>query len=289
MAEGLSLAGIMESPMVFHIGQRPGPGTGLPTRTGQEDLLFAAFGGHGEFSRIILAPGNLQEGYALSMKAFELADKYQVPVFILSDQYFLDTYYDVADLPFTDSQPEHFITESKEDYQRYEFTDNGLSPRAIPGNGKGLVCADSDEHDESGHITENFIVRDKMVQKRLNRDSLILADYIEPELFGNENFDNLVIGWGSTRNVVAEAISKIDDDNIAFLHLKQLLPLPVKLLDFFKKAKKTITIESNATGQLAKILAMELEYKVDHCILKYNGLPYSVEEVAEKINNAMKE
>ncbi|MFP4548784.1 MAG: 2-oxoacid:acceptor oxidoreductase subunit alpha [Fidelibacterota bacterium] len=289
MVEGLSLTGVLESPMVFHIGQRPGPGTGLPTRTGQEDLLFSTFGGHGEFSRIILAPGSLEEGYLFSMKAFDLADKYQVPVFILSDQYFLDTNYDIEDLPYVSSQPATSITKSKEDYQRYAFTDNGLSPRAVPGNGTGLVCVDSDEHDESGHITEDFNIRKKMVEKRLNRDKLILKDYIKPELFGNEDYKILVIGWGSTRNAGAEAIASLNDNRVAFLHLKQLLPLPTSLLDYFTKAKKTITLESNATGQLAKLLAMNMEFYIDHKILKYNGLPFSVEEITNKINQAVKE
>jgi len=288
-AEGLSLAGIMESPMVFHIGMRPGPGTGLPTRTGQEDLLFSAFGGHGEFSRIILAPGSLEEGYTLSMKAFELADKYQVPVFLLSDQYFLDTYYNIEKLPFSSTSPQQFITKSKKDYKRYALTENGLSPRAIPGNGAGLVCADSDEHDENGHITEDFQIRDKMVEKRLARNALILKDYIAPELFGNEDYEYLIIGWGSTRNVIKEAVYRMKSNKIAFLHLKQLLPLPASLLNYFQKAETTITLESNATGQLAKILATELGFLVDKKIKKYNGLSFSVEEVMAKLQKILEE
>ncbi|MBN2279228.1 MAG: 2-oxoacid:acceptor oxidoreductase subunit alpha [Candidatus Marinimicrobia bacterium] len=284
MAEGLSLAGIMESPMVFHIGMRPGPGTGLPTRTGQEDLLFSAFGGHGEFSRILLAPGSLQDGYFLSMKAFELADKYQVPVFILSDQYFLDTYYNIENLPFSRQKPKHYISKSGPEYIRYAFTENGLSQRAVPGYGDGLVCTDSDEHDESGHITEDFEIRNKMVEKRLSRQKLILEDYIKPELIGSEDYEYLVIGWGSTRNVVAEAIENMKNKKIAFLHLKQLLPLPTSLLDYFNRAKITISLENNATGQLAKILAMELGFPVQKKILKYDGLPFSVEEVKIRLN-----
>ncbi len=288
MAEGLSLAGIMESPMVFHIGQRPGPGTGLPTRTGQEDLLFSAFGGHGEFSRIILAPGSLEDGFYLSKKAFELADKYQVPAFILSDQYFLDTNYNVAELPFDPEQSEKHIVKSGKEYNRYQFTENGISPRSVPGYGNGLVCADSDEHDETGHITEEFEIRDKMVEKRLSRDQEILKDYIDPEFFGHKDYDYLIVGWGSSRNMVTEAIQEMDE-KIGFLHLKQLSPLPERLKPFFDKAQKTITLEGNATGQLAKILSMTLNLSIDEKILKFNGLPFSVEEVKQKISDAIKE
>ncbi|HMA62531.1 MAG TPA: 2-oxoacid:acceptor oxidoreductase subunit alpha, partial [bacterium] len=202
MNEGLSLAGVTETPIVFHIGQRPGPGTGLPTRMGQEDLLFTLFGGHGEFPRIILAPGDLKDGYLLGKKAFELADKFQVPVFILTDQYYLDSNYNIDKLPFTDNQPEKFIVETKEDYKRYELTEDGISPRGIPGYGKGIVAVDSDEHDQEGRITENFDTRLKMVDKRLKKADKILEDYVDAEFIGSKDYDILLISWGSSKNAV---------------------------------------------------------------------------------------
>jgi len=283
MNEGLSLAGVTESPMVFHIGQRPGPGTGLPTRMGQEDLLFSLFGGHGEFPRIILAPGDLKEGYELGRKAFELADKYQVPVFILTDQYYLDSDYNISELPFSDKQPNDHIVKSEKGYQRYKLTEDGISPRAIPGNGEGTVEVDSDEHGQNGHVTENFDTRTKMVDKRLKKAEKIKEEYIQPEIYGDDNYKTLLIGWGSTKNAILAALSELDTNKLGYLHLKQLAPLDEYITDRITEAQRTITIENNATAQLAKILAMETEKNIDDNILKYNGLPFSKEELIEEI------
>ena len=289
MNEGLSLAGVTETPLVFHIGQRPGPGTGLPTRMGQEDLLFTLFGGHGEFPRIILAPGDLKDGYLLGKKAFDLADKYQVPVFILTDQYYLDSNYNIDGLPFSDEQPEHYIVETEENYKRYKFTEDGISPRGVPGHGKGVVAVDSDEHDQEGHITENFDTRIKMVDKRLKKIDKILDDYVDPDLIGAKDYDILLVSWGSTKNAVAAALEEIDNDKIGYLHIKQMAPLHSKIEDYLARANKSICIENNATGQLAKIIKMETEQSIDSTILKYNGLPFSREELIEKIKSEIRE
>ncbi len=289
MNEGLSLAGVTETPIVFHIGQRPGPGTGLPTRMGQEDLLFTLFGGHGEFPRIILAPGDLKDGYLLGKKAFELADKFQVPVFILTDQYYLDSNYNIDKLPFTDNQPEKFIVETKEDYKRYELTEDGISPRGIPGYGKGIVAVDSDEHDQEGRITENFDTRLKMVDKRLKKADKILEDYVDAEFIGSKDYDILLISWGSSKNAVVSALSEIENDKVSYLHIKQLAPLHNQIEEYIAKAEKSICIENNATGQLAKIIKMETDQTIDSTILKYNGLPFSREELVEKIKSEIRE
>ncbi|MHC4175063.1 MAG: 2-oxoacid:acceptor oxidoreductase subunit alpha, partial [Planctomycetota bacterium] len=137
MTEGLSLAGMLESPVVIHLAQRPGPATGLPTRTEQADLELALYAGHGEFHRIILAPGNLEDGFCLAQKAFNLADKYQVPVFILTDQYFVDSYYNTDCFDLSDINIKKHIIKTNADYKRYRLTANGISPRGIPGFGEG--------------------------------------------------------------------------------------------------------------------------------------------------------
>jgi 2-oxoglutarate ferredoxin oxidoreductase subunit alpha len=289
MNEGLSLSGVTETPVVFHIGQRPGPGTGLPTRMGQEDLMFALFGGHGEFPRIILAPGDLKDGYMLGKKAFELADKYQVPVFILTDQYYLDSNYNIDDLPFSDQQNKNYFIETKEGYQRYKLTDDGISPRGIPGHGKGLVTVDSDEHDQEGRITENFDVRINMVDKRLKKADKIKEDYIDPEFFGNDDYDLLLLSWGSSKNAVLAAMAELDGNNIGYLHIKQLSPFHEKIGNYLSKASRNVCIENNATGQLAKLIKMETDQIVHSKILKYNGLPFSREELVEKIKTEIEE
>jgi 2-oxoglutarate ferredoxin oxidoreductase subunit alpha len=280
MTEGVSLAGMLETPMVLHIGQRPGPATGLPTRTGQEDLQHVLNAGHGEFARIILTPGNPQDAFYLTQNAFNLADKYQIPVFILTDQFLLDSHYSIPDLNLEVKNEKKFVKTTR-DYQRYKFTDNGISPRGIPGFGSGLVNVDSDEHDEDGHITEDVhVIRPKMVQKRLfKRLELLKSDIIKPELFGNEDYKTLVIGWGSTYGVIKEAVEIIGRDDIAFIHFKQVYPLNEEIGEILRKAEKTIILENNATSQFSKVLKLELDFDVDERFLKYNGMPFSVEEV----------
>ncbi|MHA1206048.1 MAG: 2-oxoacid:acceptor oxidoreductase subunit alpha [Candidatus Hodarchaeales archaeon] len=283
MTEGLSLAGILETPMVFHIAQRPGPGTGLPTRTGQEDLQFVLNAGHGEFARAIFAPGTAEEGFYLTQHAFNIADKYQIPVFILTDQYFVDSHYVIPDLDLSKVKNEKHVIKTDSDYKRYLLTDSGISPRGIPGYGKGLVNADSDEHDEDGHITEDVhYLRPKMVEKRLFKKlDLLEKDTIKPELIGSKDYSILVIGWGTTHGVIKEALEEVKRTDIAFLHFKQVFPLSKDNLDYFNKAKKIVVIENNATAQFGKVVKLELDVKIDEQFLKYNGMPFSVEEVKE--------
>lgn len=288
MSEAVSLSGMTETPMVIYVGQRPAPATGLPTRTEQGDLNLVLYSGHGEFPRIIFAPGNFEDCFYLAQKAFDLADKFQVPVFILSDQYLVDSGYNVPSFDLDKQEIAECIKETSADYKRYEFTDDGISQRGIPGWGEGLVVVDSDEHDEEGHITEDFDVRIKMMQKRMNKLNLIREDLVAPDFFGNENANILVIGWGSTCSIIKEALAEINNDDIGFLYFKQLYPLNNSVLRFFENKKKIICVENNYTGQFANLLKLELEVQVNEKILKYNGLPFSVEELVFKINEALK-
>ncbi|MFX1286430.1 MAG: 2-oxoacid:acceptor oxidoreductase subunit alpha [Promethearchaeota archaeon] len=281
MTEGVSLAGMLETPMVLHIGQRPGPATGLPTRTGQEDLQHVLNAGHGEFARVILAPGTPEDAFNLTQKAFNLADKYQIPVFILTDQFFLDSHYSIPNLDLSNIKKDKYIVKTNRDYNRYQITDDGISPRGIPGYGEGLVNVDSDEHDEDGHITEDVHeIRPRMVEKRLYKKlKLLKKEIIEPKLIGNKDYKKLVIGWGSTYGVIKEAIEDLGKDDIAFLHFSQVYPLNPKIREYLVKAEKTIILENNATSQFGKVLKLELDFNVDEKFLKYNGMPFSVEEV----------
>lgn len=288
MCEGVSLAGMIESPMVIYLGQRPGPATGLPTRTEQGDLNLALYSGHGEFPRIILAPGNLQDCFYLAQKAFNLADKYQVPVFILSDQYLADSSYNTIPFDAEKTEITEYIKETTKDYKRYLVTKNGVSPRGIPNYGEGLVIVDSDEHDENGHITEDLNLRIKMVEKRMSKLNSIREDIVEPDFFGDIDAEILVVGWGSTCNMIKEALNEINNKNIAFLYFKQVYPLSSTFLTYFKKVKKVICFENNYSGQFANLLKLELGISIDEKILKYNGLPFSVEELIQKIYEGAK-
>lgn len=285
MEEAVSLSGITETPCVIHIAQRPGPGTGLPTRTGQEDLNLAVYSGHGEFNRIVLAPGNIPDAIKLSQKAFWLADKYQIPVFILTDQYLLDSVYQYDHVTLDPKYLESFVVESREDYKRYLVTENGISPRAIPGYGKGLVKCDSDEHTEDGMITEDFEVRVVQNDKRLSRLGLILDDYEAAELIGNPDYETLLVGWGSTFGVINEFVHNHEGDKVAYLYIKQPYPLSPDLKAYFNQASKIISVENNATGQLANLLKLHLDVKVSKQLLKYNGVPFAIED----LDNFMKE
>ncbi|MCK5768619.1 MAG: 2-oxoacid:acceptor oxidoreductase subunit alpha, partial [Candidatus Atribacteria bacterium] len=178
MGEGVSLAGMMELPVVIHLAQRPGPATGLPTRTEQGDLELALYSGHGEFPRIIYAPGGIQDLFYLTQRAFNLADKYQIPVFILTDEYLMDTYYNTLGFDLGKTKIEAYIKKTNKNYKRYQLTKNGISDRGIPGRGEGLVLVDSDEHDEFGRITENLDLRKNMVEKRLKKFKELEKDKI---------------------------------------------------------------------------------------------------------------
>jgi 2-oxoglutarate ferredoxin oxidoreductase subunit alpha len=287
MTEGVSLAGMLESPVVIHLAQRPGPATGLPTRTEQGDLELALYAGHGEFPRIILAPGKIEDAFYLTQKAFNIADKYQVPVFVLTDQYFMDSYYNMPCLDLSHTKMERHIVRTPKEYKRYELTKNGISPRGIPGFGEGLVSVDSDEHDTEGHITEDLDLRIQMVDKRLNKADAMAGDAIAPELVGPEDYKTLIVGWGSTYNVINEAMDNLARDDVAFLHFKQVYPLPKETPDFLSKAERRIIIENNATCQFGKLIRLHTGIDIENKILKYNGLGFSVEEVTEKLKGPL--
>jgi 2-oxoglutarate ferredoxin oxidoreductase subunit alpha len=287
MIEGLSLAGMLESPMVIHLGQRPGPATGLPTRTEQADLQLALYAGHGEFPRIIFAPGTIEDAFHLTCRAFDLADKYQVPVFVLTDQYLMDSYYSAAAPDLSPVKADRHIVRTGKDYQRYAFTESGVSPRGVPGFGEGLVVVDSDEHDTEGHITEDLDLRIRMVDKRLKKLEALREDILPAELSGAEDYKSLIVCWGSTYHIAAEAVQKLGRDDVALLHFKQVYPLPEQTADYLRKARKIIVVENNATSQFGRLIRLHTGIDIKHRILKYNGLSFYVEELAGKLKDVL--
>ncbi len=284
MEEAVGLSGMIETPVVIYIAQRPGPAVGLPTRTSQEDLNLALYSGPGEFPRIIFAPGNIQDAFQLSQRAFNLADRYQIPVFILSDQYFADIFYNVPMLNVDDTEIEEYTVKTSSKYKRYEFTEDGVSPRGIPGWGSGLVVVDSDEHDEEGHLTEDIDMRDKMVNKRLNKLDRTTEDSLSPEIIGDSDYKNLIIGWGSTYGPIKEAMESLNHDKLSFLYFKQVYPLDKSVQELLNTADKTIIFENNAQGQFSDLIKLKTGYEIDKKVLKYNGMPFSVEEVEKHLN-----
>lgn len=285
MEEGISLAGVTETPLVIHLAQRPGPGTGLPTRTEQGDLELALYAGHGEFPRVIYAPGSIEEAFKLSAKAFNTADRFQVPVFILTDQYTMDSYYDIPGLDPGELSVEKNVVMTGPEYLRYLLTEDGISPRGIPGNGSGLVSVDSDEHDEAGHITESMTVRTAMVDKRLLKTKQLMEDAVSPVLTGPTDYRTLLVGWGSTFHVISEALGRSGRRDTAHLHFPQVYPLAPRSGQYLERAEKVVVIENNATGQFGRLLKAQSNRGPDRSILQYDGSPFTVEKLTALISD----
>ena len=288
MAEGLSLSGMTETPIVIHLAQRPGPATGLPTRTEQGDLQLALYSGHGEFPRVIYAPGTPSDGFSLTQRAFNVADKFQVPVIILTDQYFLDSTYTDKSIDLDKFKIENHVIETKAGYQRYKLTRDGVSPRGIPGYGLGLVNVDSDEHDEDGHITEDLHLRSRMVDKRLKlKLEKLRSESLEPRLIGSKNCTTLVVCWGSNYYSILEALRNIGKDDLGMLYFNQVYPLHKSTQGFLEEADQVLSIENNATGQFSRLIRAETGFSIrdENMLLKYDGLPFPVEKVQKFIEN----
>jgi 2-oxoglutarate ferredoxin oxidoreductase subunit alpha len=279
MVEGVSLAGMTETPLVIVVAQRPGPATGLPTRTEQGDLNFVLHAGHGEFSRAILAPGSVEECFHLTRKAFEWAEAFQTPIFLMTDQFMADSYRDVAPDEWASLKPIQVGSvwqEPEEPYRRYALTENGISPRLLPGKTAHLVVADSDEHTEEGHITEDLAIRKKMVEKRLRKGLLLAGRVIPPKYKGDSDPDLLLVTWGSTKGSVLEAADQLRGlgQSVASLCFSQVWPLdPESIIPIFKAAKVVVGIEGNATGQFSDLIRRETGYNISKRILRYDGLP----------------
>jgi 2-oxoglutarate ferredoxin oxidoreductase subunit alpha len=282
MSEGLSVVGNMELPLVLHVAQRPGPATGLPTRTEQGDLNLALHSGHGDFARIILAPGDWEQAFALSHSAFNLAATYQVPVFLLTDQYLVDSSVDLPAPALDGLRVEEHIIDTAADYRRYRLTENGVSPRGVYGRGAGLVRSDSHTHTEDGHISEDLVdIRPAMVEKQLRKLETIATAAEAPTLYGPEDYRDLLVCWGSVLPAVREALELAGDGRTALLHFSWLYPLPEAALEYLERAERIVVLEQNATGQFADLLLRDLGFPVDEKYLKFNGLQLTVEDIVE--------
>ncbi len=298
MTEGLSLAGMTETPVVIALAQRPGPATGLPTRTEQGDLQFALYTAHGEFPRVIFAPGSPEQAFYLTNKAFEMTERFQIPVIILTDQYLADsqwTYegFDLSKLRYTDYRVRDDVLQALTTYKRHSITETGISPLGIPGESKHLVVTDSDEHDEEGHLIEDSKTRIDMVNKRLFKKLPLIRDEISPPYFYGETQPDIVLtGWGSTYGVIKEATDILSNDfRIAMLHFTGIYPFAdvskLNYLKILKSCKLSICIENNATGQFARLMRAETGYQFSKSINKFDGRPFSIDELVEQIKKVI--
>ncbi len=288
MVEGVSLAAMTETPIVIVVAQRPGPATGLPTRTEQADLEMVLHAGHGEFPRAVFSPGTVEECFHLTRKAITLAERYQGPVFVLTDQFLADSYRAVKPFNIDDLSPIRVgdLATDGLTYKRYRITENGISPRLLPGITESLVVVDSDEHTEDGHITEDLFVRKQMVEKRLKKGLGLRNEVIPPDIHINGKPDLLLICWGSSKGAVVEAASrmKVSGKNVATVHFSQVWPLMLEpLVQHLKEARQVVCIESNATGQLARLIRRETGFEIKRKMLRYDGLPFTPEYVLREI------
>lgn len=288
MNEGLSLAGITETPLVLVVVQRPGPATGLPTRTEQGDLNFVLHGGHGEFPRAVFAPGTVEECFHLTRRAFFTAEKYQTPVFVMSDQFLADSYRSVE--PF-DADSLDAVSAGTDDpgetpYHRYAVAENGVSPRLLPGKTEHLVIADSDEHTEDGHLTEDLDARIRQQEKRMKKQDGLVSEFLEPTYHGPEKPDTMLVCWGSTLGAAVEAAEKMTsgDAKAAVLHFPQVWPLDEsKFRKYFEDAGRVVSVEGNQTGQFARLLRAETGITVDAGVNRYDGLPITPAYIIENL------
>ncbi len=285
MQEGVSLAGMTETPVVVIVAQRPGPATGLPTRTEQGDLNFVLHAGHGEFPRAVYAPGSLHEAMMLARKSFSVADRCQTPVFILTDQFFADSVQMMTEeIPLDIDRREYAVYGAG--YRRYALTPSGVSPLACPGEGEALVKVDSDEHDEEGKITEDLSLRTRMVDKRLKKLDLLRGDVVMPTYAGDPEAGVIVIHWGSNKMIVEEAVGRLiaEGASAGALHFSQVYPLTKDMVSAWNlEGKRLIAVENNATGQFAALLKRELGLTVHQRILKYNGECFTVKEICQAL------
>lgn len=287
MGEGLSLAGITETPVVVHLAQRPGPATGMATRTEQADLNLALYAGHGDFPRALLAPGSAESAPEIAARAFATAAKFQTPVILLTDQHFLDSAYDLAPPdPEALPQPEGPVRTAA-GYARYTLSDSPLSPRGVPGHGEGLVGFDSHEHTEDAHITEDFALRVRMNDKRMAKLERMRDEAMPPTVVGPRGAKTLVVCWGSLAEPLKEAFAVLDPDDAALVCCEQVYPLSREMDALMRSAERRIFVENNAAGQFARLVHLETGFAATDTVLKYDGQPFSVEELTGRLGELL--
>jgi len=299
MSEGLGMIGMTETSPVIVLVQRPGPSTGLPTYTGQGDLRFAIHASQGEFPRVVIAPGNVEECFCKTVEAFNLAEKFQIPALIISDKYLAES--NGTAEPFDQKRigidRGYLITQDEytgeEEYKRHKFTENGISPRAMPGTKGAIVRTNADEHNELGYTTEDPVLTIKMVDKRFKKLEALtkeLENYETVKLYGPEKADATIIAWGSTKGPIREAMKLLSKEDITvnYLQILYLTPFPGdKVQRVLQSAKKTIVVENNKTSQLSSLIREYLLTKVDHKILKYDGRPFNPEALSQQIKEVL--
>lgn len=288
MSEGYGLAGMTETPLVIIEGMRGAPATGLPTWTEQGDLRFVLHAHQGEFPRIVIAPGDIEEAYHLTMKAFNVADKYQTPVVVLVDKQICESHMGLK--PFSSSDYKisrgKMVLKRESNYQRYELTHDGTSPRSIPGVGNHFI-ANSDEHTEIGYSNEESENRLEQMEKRMTKlQTCADLDMDQPRLYGPADAELTIVSWGSNKGAILDAMREFD--NVNFLHITWINPFPSETVKkILTESKFVLNIECNYSGQMAGLIKERTGFEVNESMLKFNGRPFFSEEIIEKIREVV--
>ena len=298
MTEGVGLAGMTETPIVIIEVQRGGPSTGLPTKTEQGDLNQVLGASQGEYPRMIVAPTDIVDCFHTIAEAFNIAERYQCPVIVVSDLY-LSEHYETAepeafdfDVPI--DRGEVVSDAENGEYKRYLYTESGVSPRALPGGEGTIFVAASDEHDERGILISDVftdpVIRKQMMEKRMSKMNGIFEELEPPKLYGHPNADLTLVGWGSTTGVIREAIERLEEDGINAnnLQIKYLVPFhATEVGNILNASEKVIVVENNYNGQLARHIRAETGIAADGKILKYDGEPFEPVHIIEQVKEAL--
>ena len=298
MAEGLGWAGNNEVPLVITLYQRGGPATGQPTRHSQQDLRFAMHAAHGEFARIILASGDIRECFFDAAEVFNLAEKYQMPVIHLLDKGMANCSqtYPVFDYASVKIDRGEIVGEKElegKEYKRFKFTETGVSPRAFLGTKNAVHWYTGDEHNESGNINEEPIIRRKMMEKRMGKLDLVDMEVpleMKVNFFGDKDSENIVVSWGSPKGAIIEALNQLKDEGLSlgYIQVRMIHPLPSAYLKQMLQGKKRIIdVEDNITAQLGGIITQYTSIRPNFYVLKYTGRPMMTTEVYQAIKSIL--
>jgi 2-oxoglutarate/2-oxoacid ferredoxin oxidoreductase subunit alpha len=290
MNEGVSLAAITEVPVVVVEVQRPGPATGMPTWTDQGDLKYVLSSGHGEFTHFVLAPGDVEECFSLTAEAFNIAEKYQTPVFVMSDKYLAESHKTAEKFGKVRIERGKLLRSPQKNYLRYADTADGISPRTIPGVPGGFFLANSYEHNEYGWTSEDGSVRVRMSQKRARKEETYRKEMPQPSLVGAKDADLTIVGWGSTKGPILDAMDWLAKDGVKvnFLQLTHISPFPVETVQkLLRAAKRTLLIENNATGQLGSVIREQTGIELKERFLRSDGRPFCPEDIYDKVKSML--
>lgn len=294
MVEALGLAAITETPIVAVEAQRPGPATGMATHSGQADLRFVLHAATDEFPRIVFAPGDVNECFYGTIKAFNLAEKYQIPVIVLTDKYLGESYWSNEEFSQEGVTIDRGLLLSNEDmenasdYRRYRITDTGVSPRTIPGTKNGMHVASSYEHDERGMEREEEAIRVAMHDKRFRKLEFIEQEFEQPHLLGYQDAPLTIVAWGSTKGPIKEAMRLLQEDGIRtnYLQILYLSPFPSqRVKEILSNSKIIVDIENNKTGQLAGLIKEHTGVDIHYKVLKYDGRAFNPEDIAAALKD----